>query len=121
MQLFEINDGANLLSKKFESEGYLLIRNFYNYEDEILPIQTDIYKLISLIISSYKLPINQEPFSATTFDSGLTELLKNFRNLAGVLYDATKKIPSYVRLANSEKNEALSKILLNSVICDWAM
>lgn len=120
MEILEINNGANLFRKKFESEGYLLIKKFYNYENEILPIQKDIYTLISLIINSYKLPIRQKSFSAMTFDSGLTELLKNFRNLAGVLYDATKKIPSYVRLANSEKNEAISKVLLNSKFIGFA-
>ncbi len=81
-----------MLSKEeldqFENEGFVYIPSFYDLEEEILPIQNDIYDLISILIKKYNLPIEQKPFSSKTFDSGLQELLKDHRELVSTIYDA---------------------------------
>lgn len=98
----------------YKEDGFAIIPSFYDLKTEILPIQKDIYQLISLLIKHHTLPIIQEPFSPETFDSGLYDLLKNNRSVVSQIYDAIKKIPSYVKLACSKKNEDISKILLDS-------
>ena len=106
--------------KQFENEGFAYFPSFYNLEEEILPIQKDIYNIISILIKKYKLSIKQEPFSSQTFDSGLQELLKEHRQLVSIIYDAVKKIPSYVKLACSKKNEEVAKILLKTKFVGFA-
>lgn len=99
---------------EFRECGIVYIKNFYDFKSEILPIQKDIYRLIELIIKENRLPIQQKVFTYEFFDSGLIELVKEYRNLAGILYDAVKKLPSYVRLSNCSKHEQLARLLLNS-------
>lgn len=107
-------------AQQFQRYGFLYIPNFYDLNTEITQIQYDIYCVIGLIIKEHRLPINQLQFSSKNFDSGLQELVQNFRKLAGVLYDAVKKLPSYIRLANHKKHEDLAKILLNSEFVGFA-
>lgn len=106
--------------EQFKNEGFLYIPSFYNLETEILPIQKDIYQLIHILIKEHNLSIIQEPFSSQSFDSGLEELLRNYRPLVSQIYDAVKKIPSYVRLACLQKNEEVARILLNSKFVGFA-
>ena len=105
---------------QFRTEGIVYIRNFYDLISDILPIQKDIYQLIGLIIAKHGLPINQAPFSPENFDSGLSKIIASNRDLAGVLYDAVKKIPSYVRLANCWKHNELAKDLLQTDFIGFA-
>ncbi len=105
---------------QFENEGFVYLPSFYDLENEILPIQKDIYQLISILIKNYNLSIEQETFSSQTFDSGLNELLKNHRELVSTIYDAVKKIPSYVKFACSQKNEEIVKVLLKTKFVGFA-
>lgn len=100
--------------RQFQSDGFLYIKDFYDLTTEILPIQKDIYRIIGIIISRHNLPIPQVPFTPENFDAGLSEIIKNYRSYAGILYDAVKKLPSYVRLANCKKHEDLAKMLLTT-------
>lgn len=106
--------------KQFQSEGFLYISSFYNLEKEILPIQKDIYQLVSILINKYSLSIKQESFSPKTFDSGLQELLSDHRELVSIIYDTVKKIPSYMKLACSNKNEEIAKELLQTEFVGFA-
>ena len=105
---------------QFENEGFVYLPSFYDLENEILPIQKDIYQLISILIKNYNLSIEQETFSSQTFDSGLNELLKNHRELVSTIYDAVKKIPSYMKFACSQKNEEIAKMLLKTKFVGFA-
>jgi len=106
--------------KQFEDEGFIYLPSFYDLDKEILPIQKDIYAIISILIKKYELHIKQEPFSPKTFDSGIEELLKTNRQVVSIIYDAVKKIPSYMKLACSEKNEEVAKILLKTNFVGFA-
>ncbi|WP_420408255.1 phytanoyl-CoA dioxygenase family protein [Hoeflea sp.] len=97
--------------KFFEDEGYLLIRNFHDYENEIEPIQRDIYRIIHLVARAHGLDIAQKPFSRENFDSGYNELLKADRRYAGEVYDLVKQIPSFLRLISNKRSEDLFKAL----------
>lgn len=100
--------------EQYKKEGIVYLESFYDLETEILPIKKDIYKIISILIDQYDLPIKQERFSADNFDSGLIEMIRNHRKIVGILYDAVKKIPAYVRLASSSKHEVLAKQLIGT-------
>jgi len=106
--------------EQYNEDGIVYLESFYDLETEILPIQRDIYKIISLLIEQYKLPIKQNPFTVENFDSGLTEMVKNHRKVVGVLYDVVKKIPSYVRLSNSSKHDIVAKCLLGTEFFGFA-
>ena len=101
----------NLLTQEqideFNREGVLIIKNFYDLRNEIEPIQFGIWKIISLLIEKYKLPISTKPFSPETFDHGYQELIASNRKYGGVIYDAVKQIPAFMRLFSLQKNELI--------------
>lgn len=99
---------------QYKRDGVVYLESFYDLEAEILPIKKDIYRIISMLIDQYKLPVNQDEFSVENFDSGLIEMVKHHRKIVGILYDAVKKIPSYIRLASSPKHDILAKCLIGT-------
>jgi hypothetical protein len=115
MRAVDGKNGMNLSMqdlRQFHNDGFVYIKGFYDLTTEILPILKDIYRIIGMIIREYNLPIKQAPFTQENFDAGLPEIVEKYRNYAGILYDAVKKLPSYVRLSNCKKHEDLTKILL---------
>lgn len=98
--------------EKFQNEGFLYIKDFYSRENEINEIKEDVYRLIGLAIRAHNLSVRQAPFSLDCFDSGLNEIVKNHRHVAAIIYNAVKKLPSYVRLAHSDRHTLLGKCLL---------
>lgn len=105
---------------QYKEEGVVYLESFYDLETEILPIQKDIYRIISLLIEQHNLPIKQEAFSPENFDSGLNEMVKNHRKVVGSLYDAVKKLPSYVRLASSPKHDIIARYLIGTEFFGFA-
>lgn len=106
--------------ENFKKNGVLLIKNFYNYEKDIQPIQKDIYCIIGLIIKKYNLNIDRKPFSGNNFDTRFMELLKYDRKYVAEVYDAIKQIPSFIRLLSKKENEQLVQQILNSNLCGIA-
>jgi hypothetical protein len=100
--------------EQYHNDGIVYLESFYDIDTEILPIQKDIYKIISILIEQYNLPIKQELFSSENFDSGLLQMVENHREVVGVLYDAVKKIPSYVRLSSSSKHDIIARELIGT-------
>ena len=68
---------------EFNENGVLVLRNFYDYEQEIKPIQFDIYKIIGIIISKYNLDIKREPFNGENFFYGYINIIKINRSWGG--------------------------------------
>ena len=95
----------------FESEGYLLIRNFFDYETDILPIQRDIFEIIHLVAERHGLDLAKGAFSPDTFDADYYTLLERDRGYAGEVYDLTKQIPSFLRLISNQRSEMLFREL----------
>ena len=93
---------------QFKSDGYLIVRGFYDLAREIEPIQRDIHKIIGILIDQQGLAGHQTQFSPATFDSGYQELIARDRRLGGVVYDAVKQIPAFVRLVVSEKHDRVT-------------
>jgi len=83
---------------EFKRNGVLILRNFYDLERDIAPIQQAIYDLIGLLIAKYRLPISRPAFSPATFDAGYQQLIALNRAYGAEIYDAVKQIPAFVRL-----------------------
>ena len=103
-----IKGNSNLLTEQqmseFNQNGLLVVKSFYNLEQEIEPIQYRIYKIIGIVIHKYQLPINQLPFSPDTFDCVYLDLINLDRKIGGEIYDAIKQIPEFIRLVASESH-----------------
>lgn len=95
----------------FNNEGFLILRSFYDQEQELTPIQFGIYSVIEILIRKYGLPISQEPFHPDAFDSGYQQLIAHDRKIGGEVYDAVKQIPAFMRLVSTLRHEQLVRQL----------
>ena len=95
----------------FHRDGYLLLRDFYDLQSEIEPIQRYIHELIGLTIEKNQLPIHRPPFSPSQFDAGFNELIGLDRRLGSVIYDAVKQVPPFIRITASPKHDRLFREL----------
>lgn len=99
---------------EFNMNGILLIPDFYSYEEDIKPIQKDIYTIINILIKKYNLNIYRTTFQGKNFDDGLIDLLQYNRSYISEIYDAIKQIPSFIKLISKKENEQIVKQLLKS-------
>jgi len=95
----------------FEHDGFLVLPEFYDLTTEVEPVQRGIHSLIGFLIEQHDLGIEHLPFSAEVFDEGYQELIARDRALGGVVYDAVKQIPAFIRLAASVRHDALVRQL----------
>ncbi|MBX2853304.1 MAG: phytanoyl-CoA dioxygenase family protein [Phycisphaeraceae bacterium] len=100
--------------ENFDRDGVLVARGFYDVPTQILPIQQQIHQLIGAVIAQRNLDIEQAPFTPETFDSGYQPLIAHDRSLGGLIYDAVKQIPAFIRLVACEKHQATIAQLRNS-------
>ncbi len=109
---------ANLLTDaqaaQFGRDGVLVVPGFYDVAREVEPIQRDIHKIIGILIGRHAPHLRQAPFKPDQFDSGFQDLIAQDRRLGGVVYDAVKQIPAFVRLTVSEKHDRLMRQLRGS-------
>ena len=94
----------------FNQSGVLVVPGFYDLS-EVETIQRGIHSVIGLVIDERKLSIQQAGFAPETFDSGFQELIAHDRGLGGVVYDAVKQIPAFIRLVSSANHEAVIRQL----------
>ena len=92
---------------QFKNEGFLLLKKFYDLENEIYPIQHFIYKILGILLKRYEVGFKQPAFSPENFDAGYQELIAKDRRIGAVVYDAVKHIPPFVRIASSVKHDKL--------------
>lgn len=93
--------------EQFGRDGLLILKGFYDLETEILPIQKGIHDILGLIIRQKNLGILQKEFTPCDFDSAFLDIIRDNRKSGGIVYDAIKQIPAFVRLLSSTKNEEL--------------
>ena len=102
------------LITNLKENGVIVLKDFYDYETEIKPIQLEIYNLIKLIIETNNIPLKQEEFNGNNFDSKYLDLIKIDRNYGSIIYDASKQLFSFMKILSSQKNQNLYKMLRNS-------
>lgn len=98
----------------FFENGFVVIKNFYDVESEIRPIQKAIYQIIGFVMERHSVSIAREPFEGENFDSGYLDLIAINRDFGGEVYDLVKQIPSFLRLIASKKAEELFCHLRNT-------
>ena len=96
---------------EFRRDGLLILRNFYDLERDIHPIQQAVYEIIGLIITKYCLLIDRPEFKPETFDAGFQQILAANRTYGAEIYDAAKQIPAFVRLVSHPGHEQLFREL----------
>ena len=95
----------------FHRDGFVLLRNFYDVEHTISPIQSAIREIISLVRQNKGLPSDVAPDNSESFDRDFLDLIAHDRKLGGIVYDAVKQIPAFVRLVCSASHESIYKQL----------
>jgi hypothetical protein len=103
-----------LKNKKLENfykDGFLILRNFYNVNEEILEIKKSIYEIIGIVANKYKIKLGRSQFNPKKFDEGILKILAANRIYISEIYDAVKQIPAFIRLVSSEKNQKIYKFI----------
>jgi hypothetical protein len=95
----------------FNTNGFLVLKGFYDIENQIDPILSAIYEIIGICLEKHSIEIERMPFSREYFDHGYQALIKKDRSIGGVIYDAVKQIPAFQRLVSCQKHENLVKQL----------
>jgi len=90
----------------FTRDGFVVLPNFYE-RAEVEAVQRGVHSIIGLLIEQHSLAIEQPPFAAETFDAGYQALIAHDRALGGVVYDAAKQIPAFIRIVASAQHEAV--------------
>ena len=90
----------------FARDGFVVLPSFYE-PAEVEAVQRGIHSIIGLLIEQYQLSIEQSSFTPETFDTGYQALIAHDRALGGVVYDAAKQIPAFIRIVASAKHEAV--------------
>lgn len=106
---------TRLLTEKqiseFRRDGLLILRNFYDLERDIQPIQQAVYEIIGLIIAKYHLAIDRPAFNPETFDAGFQQILAANRAYGSEIYDAVKQITAFIRLVAFPEHEQIFREL----------
>lgn len=112
MSGFDQLDGEQI--QKFQREGFLVIKDFYDLEQQILPIQRGIHQVIGQVFKRHALRDHRGPFVAENFDEGYQDLIRINRSFGGEVYDAVKQIPAFMRLLCAVEHENLFAQLRDS-------
>lgn len=91
----------------FRENGFIKLKNFYDLESEVFPIQDGIREIIDILFKKYLPGKRLEDGRGRRFDDGFLDLVRHDRNLGGRVYDAVKHLPAFVRLCASTKHESL--------------
>jgi len=92
---------------EFQKNGVIVIKDFYNIKNDILPIQKAIFNIFGLIIKKYNLAIELPEFQSSNFDHSYNEIVTISRTYGSEIYDAVKQIPAFLRLISSPRSEEL--------------
>ena len=94
----------------FTRDGFVVLSSFYE-PAEVEAVQRGVHSIIGLLIEQHQLSIEQPDFTPETFDAGYQALITHDRALGGVVYDAVKQIPAFIRLVASAQHEAVVRQL----------
>jgi hypothetical protein len=106
--------------ERFKRDGFLLINNFYDIEEDILPVCKGVYDLTRLVAADYAPHLQIPPFAFNDFDAGYRQLIAFDRRLGGVVYDAIKQLPAFIRLLADKRHEDLVARLRKSEVAGIA-
>jgi hypothetical protein len=92
--------------EQLERDGFVVLRGFYDLENDIAPIRKGIQSIIQLVASKYGIDAPAStPEQAMT--EGYSAIAGADRGYGGEVYDAIKQIPAFVALVGSKLNADL--------------
>ena len=100
----------------FNRDGVLIIKDFYDIESDIAPIQRGIYDIIGHVFKKNRIPNNRKEFNREHFDVGFQKLISANRSYGGEVYDAIKQIPAFYQLLSNPSHDLIFKQLRNNSI-----
>lgn len=84
--------------EEFHQKGLLVVKDFYNLEKDIEPIQQGIYEIIGQVMIKNQIADTRPGFTPEHFDDGYQELILKDRSWGAEIYDAVKQLPAFYRL-----------------------
>ncbi len=97
--------------QQFHANGLLIVRNFYDAQQDIEPIQRAIHDVIGQVMLRHGVADTRPAFTPEAFDAGYVDLIRQNRAWGAEIYDAVKQLPSFVRLVAHPKHEQLMREL----------
>lgn len=110
---------SNEQIESFNREGVLVVKNFYS-EEEVRLVQRGIYDVIGQVMAMNNIDDTREEFTPENFDQKYLYLIEINRALGGIIYDAVKQIPAFVRLVAHPAHEILFSQLRDSALAGIA-
>ncbi len=98
------------LKKDFSEKGFLLLKNFYDFDEDIRPIHDDIMDIVKIVCADNGINVKIDT-AADAMNIGYPLLIEKDRSLGGVIYDAVKQIPGFTRLVSKIDNQKLCQML----------
>lgn len=98
------------LVSRFQRDGFILVKGFYDLETQVRPIQEGVRVIVELIAGKYgvEAPCGT-PEEAMSL--GYPKLIAVNRAWGGEIYDAIKQIPEFVALVSSARSIRLFEAL----------
>ena len=100
----------------YQKNGYVLLKNFLDYEEEILPIHKDINMLIDLKLDQIGLEPTKCPQQKTIRNDDFYRLINKERSLGGDIYRACRHLLPLHKLVSNEKFLNMAKLLMDTTI-----
>lgn len=97
------------MKASFEETGFLMLPGFFDLSETIEPIQRGAYDIIGEVLTRQGMTDDRTPFTPATFDQKYQELIAKDRSLGGLIYDAVKQIPAFMRLCSLPRLEQIFK------------
>lgn len=97
---------STVAKNDFAIKGYAVLRQFYNVEQDIAPIQDGIRVIVGLLCEKYGVDAPTDT-SHDAMTKAYPALIARNRTWGGEVYDAVKQIPAFIRLVSKVENAAL--------------
>jgi hypothetical protein len=94
----------------FASDGYLLLRGFYDRATQIDPIREGARRILEALCTKYGIDAPCRS-AEEAMGAAYTALARANRAWGGEVYDAVKQIPAFVRLVSDPRNDLLFQTL----------
>jgi hypothetical protein len=101
--------------QRYEDDGLALFPGFLDVPTFLTPLWAQIREVIDMGRAECGLAASE----GKEFDSGLPELVKTNRKVAGKVYDAVRKLPAYYAVANSAAVWELVGRLMSTDLPGW--
>jgi len=103
---------TEVIEEEFKEKGFLFLKDFFDFEKEILPIHKEINALIDLKLRHAKLEPAKNPEKTTIRNEDFYRLIKKDRMLGGDIYRACRHLLSLQQLVTNEKMLSLARRLM---------